>query len=841
MAFETDGSTKVVKHESNPNVVWEYILKLERELKPKDGWIAAVLLVFNLVVVVWSVEQANWVATPNLVLLLLLATLTSLALYRVPVWSLILLPVGLGIGLSIVLWQLSNIKLDGIAVGGTNEVVERLILWWEAALMDSISIDSLPFGFALMSATWITGFLGAWLFLRYGNFWGVFVLGGIGLLSNLTFLPPNSAFHLGFYLFTALILVARVQAIRRKQGWEQRSVKVDDHLAGLYLSDSFGLTILIIITAFLIPVAPKLTAANNAYEFMRQPLESIEDDFNRLFAGLPARRPLGFRIWDNVMALQGSIYPTTTQVLQVESQTEMYWKARTYSTYNGKGWYSEHTSTNPLGYKPEFTQNLNDLQREKITYKITPFYDSSLMFTSHQLLNVDRDVMIETQSLPVFTIGPSVLEEGEPLPEYLQEAGLSLTKVIYENGPYVNDFQLGQSLPDQFRIEDVDREGGRLIEIRLIEALPATPEVLSVTSKHGKFESGDTYQVTSAISLAEPTQLRNATTNYPAWVSERYLQLPVDLPNRVRDLASTITSGLDNPYEKARAIENYLRTNYRYNLKITPPPFNADGIDHFLFTLGEGYSEYFASTMAVMLRTLDVPARLAVGYTTGDRVEEKPLFAVRDSHSHAWLEVYFPKYGWIPFEPTPGQSLPEISQFEEQVLTTRSTGQGNFDPLEEECYNDTGDFLSCEEGEDASATSELKSNLGRDILSIWIFPWAFAVLVTLVVISGTCYLLLWRRFMTVPNDPIIAFRKMTALARLASAGPDVSQTPYQFGVQLRDVFPSQGASVSAIVAAYVRNRYGNKYPTASEKRLLAVAWRRLRLPMVKTIIKRRVR
>ncbi len=95
--------------------------------------------------------------------------------------------------------------------------------------------------------------------------------------------------------------------------------------------------------------------------------------------------------------------------------------------------------------------------------------------------------------------------------------------------------------------------------------------------------------------------------------------------------------------------------------------------------------------------------------------------------------------------------------------------------------------------------------------------------------------------MTVPNDPIIAFRKMTALARLASAGPDVSQTPYQFGVQLRDVFPSQGASVSAIVAAYVRNRYGNKYPTASEKRLLAVAWRRLRLPMVKTIIKRRVR
>ena len=95
--------------------------------------------------------------------------------------------------------------------------------------------------------------------------------------------------------------------------------------------------------------------------------------------------------------------------------------------------------------------------------------------------------------------------------------------------------------------------------------------------------------------------------------------------------------------------------------------------------------------------------------------------------------------------------------------------------------------------------------------------------------------------MTVPNDPIIAFRRMTTLARLASAGPDVAQTPYQFGVQLRDVFPSQGASVSAIVGAYVRTRYGNKCSTASEKRLLALAWQRLRLPMMWAIIKRRVR
>nr|MBC8280675.1 hypothetical protein [Chloroflexota bacterium] len=301
---------------------------LERTLRPNEGWIAAGLLVVNLIVVVLSVERADWVPSPNLVQLLFIAMLTGLFLYRIPLWSIALVPVGLAVGLLVIFWQLSTFSIDNVEVGGIGQVLLRLELWLDAARDGSINIDKLPFSFALMVSTWLTGFLGAWLFLRFGNFWGVFVLGGIGLLSNLTFLPPNTAFHLGMYLFTALLLVARVQAIRRKQEWERRAVKVDDHLAGLSLSDSFGITVVVILIAFLLPMAPKWGVANDAYETMRNPLETMEDDFNRLFAGLPARRPLGFRIWDNVMALQGSIYPTTTQVLWVDSPAEMYWKAR---------------------------------------------------------------------------------------------------------------------------------------------------------------------------------------------------------------------------------------------------------------------------------------------------------------------------------------------------------------------------------------------------------------------------------------------------------------------------------------------------------------------------------
>ena len=126
MTSETVSSTESQNQTFNTGAIIDGILKLERTLRPNEGWIAFGLLVVNLIVVVWSVEQADWVTTPNLVLFLFLATLTGLALHRVPVWSIALLPVGLAIGLGIILWQLSSFSLDGVPVGGTREVLERL-------------------------------------------------------------------------------------------------------------------------------------------------------------------------------------------------------------------------------------------------------------------------------------------------------------------------------------------------------------------------------------------------------------------------------------------------------------------------------------------------------------------------------------------------------------------------------------------------------------------------------------------------------------------------------------------------------------------------------------------
>src|SRR5207237_7528723 len=101
--------------------------------------------------------------------------------------------------------------------------------------------------------------------------------------------------------------------------------------------------------------------------------------------------------------------------------------------------------------------------------------------------------------------------------------------------------------------------------------------------------------------------------------------------------------------DEAKAIETYLRQNYTYSTHIAQPPPGVDRVEWFLFQGKEGYCEYYASAMVVMLRTLGVPARLATGYAPGDYDPNTQTYTVKESAAHAWPEVYFPSYGWIEF------------------------------------------------------------------------------------------------------------------------------------------------------------------------------------------------
>ncbi len=184
---------------------------------------------------------------------------------------------------------------------------------------------------------------------------------------------------------------------------------------------------------------------------------------------------------------------------------------------------------------------------------------------------------------------------------------------------------------------------------------------------------GQAYDVQASISQATIYELKRSGSNYPDWITERYLFLSPTTTQRTIDLAKQITSSHENPLDQTLAIILFLRENMTYVETIPPPPANHDAVDWFLFDYQKGFCNYYASAAVILLRSLGIPSRLVVGYSTGEMLEDGQ-FLVRQKEAHAWPEVYFQNLGWVEFEPT--ASLPDIERLAGDNLNS-STGNPN--------------------------------------------------------------------------------------------------------------------------------------------------------------------
>lgn len=131
-----------------------------------------------------------------------------------------------------------------------------------------------------------------------------------------------------------------------------------------------------------------------------------------------------------------------------------------------------------------------------------------------------------------------------------------------------------------------------------------------------------------------------------------YLQYPSSLPDRVKELALSITKDKKTDYDKVKAIEQYLRNTYKYSLNVPDTPEGRDFVDYFLFDLKQGYCTYFATSMVIMLRTIGIPARYVVGFKMPSQPLSGGEYDIKESYAHAWVEVPFQNGGWVTFEPT---------------------------------------------------------------------------------------------------------------------------------------------------------------------------------------------
>jgi hypothetical protein len=263
-----------------------------------------------------------------------------------------------------------------------------------------------------------------------------------------------------------------------------------------------------------------------------------------------------------------------------------------------------------------------------------------------------------------------------------------------------------------------------------IVALEATPPL----------NGGATYRVRASVSAPTIAQLRSAGTEYPVWITDRYLQLPPNITPRVRELARQFTVDRDNPYDVAAAITDYLRRTIQYNEVISPPPSGQEPLDWLLFDYRKGFCNYYASAEVILLRSLGIPARLVSGFAQGERQvggeiympgrgdnppwsENSDVYVVRQRDSHAWPEVYFPGFGWIEFEPTaaqsplnrpPGEGEPDIGEGGPRPLNFDEDPGQPWEILREEIPRSMGDPVS---GSDASSNARLHTVLTLVVLT----------------------------------------------------------------------------------------------------------------------------
>ncbi len=430
----------------------------------------------------------------------------------------------------------------------------------------------------------------------------------------------------------------------------------------------------------------------------------------------------------------------------------------------------------------------------------------------------------------------TVIDANEPLREPAVKDTAEITATVYplEQGQeliFAPPQPLRLNVPVSADVRLVPNPGKPNEPLRSVSSLRSRVRVDAETG----------YQIVSGMSGASADKLRADGTDYPEWIKERYLQLPDSVPARVKELAAQTVAGVESPYDKADAIEKLLRT-YTYNQNISAPPAGQDGVDYFLFDMKEGYCDYYASAMVVMLRSAGVPARFVVGYTPGEekqqneQSDEAPRYRVLERNAHAWPEVYFPTYGWIQFEPTASEPL---------LARPAPDPQDDLDagllpdqaPQPPDLGEDMPDVPEGQMPAGAGAPSAFEMWLRGN------WGWIVAAVILVAGAIGAWRYLRWRQVDLFRDTQVLSrlFALLGMWAQRLHVPWRPSQTPLERAAAFNAHLPEAAPAVDTIATLFIAQQYGRQEPAPESISTLARTWQQLQPRLWKQWVVGRVR
>jgi transglutaminase-like putative cysteine protease len=775
-------------------------ISLERLFARGDAS-ALIIALGILLMPMFSLIAAEWPIDVRIVLpIAILSLLFGFLLARSQYNELLALMMSSIYGVAFVLLTAALNQPGGLRTG-VYEVFNRVVLWGYAAFNAGVNPDDLIFTMMVAMLFWFLGYNIAWHIFRVDRLFRVVMPPAVILLTNTVYYNGEADLrpYVVVFVFLGLLLSVRSHLDAQEWDWYMAGMRIPNRVRRQFNAVGMALALMVVLASWSVPSNNLQQRLNAFQEFMQaDPFQQMSDVWSRLFSTIEAYGPVTADYYGgDSLTLSGAIQLGDQDVMRVSV---------------------------PAGRR---------------------YYWRSRIFDTYQDGNWTSQALKRVPYLePPFQVGGAYDDQSREPVQQQFTISLNASRLVY-------------AAPQPASIDLVVQADVRFLD-------PAETLInLYVVRPFRLLERNDTYTATSLMTTATAAQLRAAGENYPDWIGETQLYVPPSVTGRTLALAQNIVTeaAAATPYDKAKAIERWLRANIEYNENIPQPPPNQDPIDWVLFDYREGYCNYYASAMVMMLRSQGIPARMAAGFAQGEW--DGSGFVVRERDAHTWVEVYFPGYGWIEFEPTAAQQPINRGDDDVQLLpvptntpqatatptlpptpSSTPTPQETISPPEDEALSlptSTPTLTPTPTATPVIIPTQAPPNQPTNTGALaWVWPafvTALLVLTLVLVIVGIGVFVWWWwewRGMRGYSPAVRAYARLERYV-VGLLGLPLSErdTPDERGRRIADELPRRAnRPVGAITRMYVEERYGrgpgDKVDVAHHAKQADKAWDRAR-------------
>jgi transglutaminase-like putative cysteine protease len=767
----------------------------ELSLRPSEGWLSLGALMAMLVIVALAVDDARWAGvapsggseTGFLVWILPLAALWGFIGAKLRWSSFLVHSLGGILGATVVLLAVAavipTVRVVGLAVGPEDPLrLGNLALsvsdfvndvFGRQVRSDQTSVFLLVVG----CVAWASAAFAAYAVYRRHRPMSAILLIGLLLLASMSLTIRDQFWYLVLFSVATLLLLVRLSLVEQRGAWAHGRMGEETQVFSLYLRNGTIFIAVALAGALFLTSTASSDPLRFLWSGMQDQLVTWELQLDRFAGGISgqARGPSGlFGAQDTIRGFwEGSQVPVGTV-----------------------------TSSDGLGY-----------------YLRGATYDS---FDGHTWRQTDR-------------VDGAVVAVGSPILDATAEAvapgkGRRAVTLSFTPAAWSDNFLLAPEDP---------YTASRSVQV--VTAGPNGP--VATIRMSDPVSDGQTYGMTALVRVEGSdgitgNQLAAAGTAYPSW-AQRYVAVQRGSAGPiVKETADRIVAELPadqrDPYHVAQAVQKYLyrQGGFVYDTDVQGLCAPGTPVPDCLLQTRHGYCQYFATTMVMMLRTQMIPARYVDGYLPGRPTSQPGTYLVERSAAHAWVEVYFPKSGWIRYDPTPGnfsngQQATELPAGP-PVATPSPAPGATAGALRTPSFNDGTDRNADLQARRTPAVGAAGSTGGPGQGG------ALPLLIGGGVMLAALLLAIWsRRRRSHPPTPETAYAGVTRLAGRFGYGPRPSETAYEYADVLGRLVPAAASDLQVVATAKVQAAYGRRAPTGPRLVALRSAYGRLRISLLR--------